>query len=232
MPDGLNADFAERVFMRTSTMDWEPSPVDGVWRKRLELKGPSEAGRVTSIVKFDPGARFPEHGHPEGEEIFVLQGTFQDEEGSYPEGSFILNPDGSRHAPWSDEGCVIFVKLRQYPGTERQRVVVDTRKLGFTEEGEAGRAVIKLYEEEGYPENIRITRLGPNTRIDHHDHPGGNEMFILEGSIEDEFGKSIPGDWVRQGPASEHQPWTDEGVTLYVKDGHLGGTSGRPAHHG
>jgi anti-sigma factor ChrR (cupin superfamily) len=43
----------------------------------------------------------------------VLEGTFSDEQGDYPAGSYVRNPVGSRHAPFSREGCTIFVKLHQ-----------------------------------------------------------------------------------------------------------------------
>ena len=221
MSQGLNSDISKRVTIKTSEVEWQPSPVDGVWRKRLERTGSPEQGRVTSIVRFDPGAEFPAHDHPDGEEILVLDGVFSDEHGDYPKGTFLLNPEGFRHTPFSRDGCVLFVKLRQYPGTDRRHVVVDTGGPEWLAEGEEGRAVKKLYDEEGFPENIRLTRLSAGTRIDLHDHPGGNEMFVLEGSIEDEYGLTVPGDWVRQPAGSEHAPWTDDGVILYVKDGHL-----------
>ena len=64
------------------------------------------------MVRFDPGARFPRHAHPDGEEILVLDGVFSDETGDYPAGSHLLNPDGTSHAPWSGLGCTLFVKLR------------------------------------------------------------------------------------------------------------------------
>ena len=107
-------------------MDWQPSPVAGVWRKRLELAGAVEAGRVTSVVRFDPRCALPAPRPPDGEEILVLDGVFSDETGDYPAGSHFLNPDGTSHAPWSGPGCTLFVKLRQYPGAGRPRLAIDT----------------------------------------------------------------------------------------------------------
>lgn len=235
MSEGVNGDISVRAMVRTAEAAWRPSPVRGVWRKRLEHTGSEEGGRATSLVRFDPGASFPAHDHPDGEEILVLDGLLCDEHGEYPKGAFLLNPEGFRHAPHSREGCVLFVKLRQYPGANRHRVVVDTERIDWLEEGEAGRAVKQLYDENGYPENIRLTRLGAGTRIDRHDHPGGNEMLVLEGSIEDEYGPALPGDWIRQPAASVHTPWTEDGVVLYVKDGHLRPGAAfvpRPRYHG
>ena len=58
-------------------MPWVPSPSATVWRRRLALEGPAEAGRVTSIVRYEPNSQFHEHGHPDGEEILVLEGAWQ-----------------------------------------------------------------------------------------------------------------------------------------------------------
>lgn len=45
-----------------------------------------------------------------GEEILMIEGVFEDEHGSYPAGSWIRSPHGSQHTPFSNEGCLIFVK--------------------------------------------------------------------------------------------------------------------------
>jgi anti-sigma factor ChrR (cupin superfamily) len=34
-----------------------------------------------------------------GEEFLVLEGTFSDERGDYPRGSYVRNPPGTAHAP-------------------------------------------------------------------------------------------------------------------------------------
>ena len=45
-----------------------------------------------------------------GEEIYVVDGVFEDEHGRYPAGSWIRSPHMSLHQPFSKEGCTIFVK--------------------------------------------------------------------------------------------------------------------------
>ena len=126
MSEVINGDLAVRAVVDTARMDWASSPSGSVWRKRVHLVGPPESGQVTSVVRYEPQSRFPAHDHPEGEEILVLDGVFSDEHGDWPAGTYLLNPEGFRHAPFSDPGCLLFVKLRQFPGRERQHVVVDT----------------------------------------------------------------------------------------------------------
>ena len=80
----LNADLGVRAGARSGDRDGQGSPSPTVWRKRLYLDGPVEAGIVTSAVRYDPGAESPHHTHPGGEEVFVLEGEFEDEFGAYP----------------------------------------------------------------------------------------------------------------------------------------------------
>ena len=184
----LNNDFSRPVAVHTATQDWQASPGAGVWRKRLELRGAAESGRVTSLVRYDAGSRFPPHEHPDGEEILVLEGVFADEHGSYPTGTYLLNPQGFRHAPRSEEGCVLLVKLRQYPGTDRLHHVVDSNGAAWNHSEPPGREVLPLYDEAGYPESIRLVRLAPGTKVSEHEHPGGEEVFVLAGSLADSEG--------------------------------------------
>ncbi len=109
----LNLDFSKELLIDTQAMEWLASPLAGVMRKPLEREG-KEHGYTTSIVKYEPGSHFSEHPHPMGEEILVLSGVFSDENGDYPAGSYLRNPPNSRHAPFSHEGCEIFVKLNQF----------------------------------------------------------------------------------------------------------------------
>jgi len=47
----------------------------------------------------------------------VIEGTFQDEHGDYPAGSWLRSPHLSQHTPFSDEGCLIYVKTGHLPQT-------------------------------------------------------------------------------------------------------------------
>jgi anti-sigma factor ChrR (cupin superfamily) len=219
---GLNDDFSALAVAHTADMEWQASPSPTVWRKRLDLAGPAEAGRVTSVVRYDPDSHFHEHPHPDGEEILVLKGVFSDEHGNYPAGTFLLNPEGFVHAPFSREGCVLLVKLRQYPGTNRRHVVVDTTTAPWLDTPAEGISYQELYGEPGHPERIVHVRMAPGTKSPEHDHPGGEEVFVLEGSCSDRFGHYETGTWVRFPPGSRHHFRTEEGCRLYVKSGHLG----------
>src|SRR5687767_2926938 len=118
----INGDLSRRIAVDTGSMPWTPSPSGTVYRKRVHLVGPAESGQVTSIVRYEPDSTFHSHEHPDGEEILVLDGVFSDEHGDWPGGTYLLNPEGFRHAPFSRQGCTLFVKLRQFPGRTRMHV--------------------------------------------------------------------------------------------------------------
>lgn len=109
----LNDDLSRSVCVHAAGLDWLPSPAAGVDRRMLYRLG-GEVARATSIVRYAPGSAFPEHVHSGGEEILVLEGTFQDEHGDYPAGSYFRNPPGTAHSPAAVEGCTIFVRLWQF----------------------------------------------------------------------------------------------------------------------
>ena len=219
----LNADFGRLIVVHTGEMDWQASPSPSVRRKRLDLAGDAEKSRVTSVVRYDADSAFPSHPHPDGEEILVLDGVFSDEHGDYPAGTYILNPEGFAHAPFSRAGCTLFVKLRQYPGPKRRQIIVDTNAGAWQPRPIPGISEMWLYAEDGYPETVRLSRLAPGAAVPEHDHPGGEEIFVLDGGLEDGNCRLTAGGWVRYPVGSRHRPRSPNGCTLYLKSGHLAG---------
>lgn len=217
--DGLNMDRSRRVVIETAAMDWERSPAAGVWRKKLERAG-HESGLVTSVVRYDVGSRFSEHEHPLGEEIFVLDGVFADEHGEYPAGSYLRNPPGSRHAPRSPGGCDLLVKLDQFDPADSSTVRIQTRKEPWQPGLVPGLSVMPLHS--FGVEHTALVRWAPGTEFKTHTHPGGEEIFVLEGTFEDEEGRYPKGAWLRNPAWSRHTPFSREGCTIYVKTGFIG----------
>jgi anti-sigma factor ChrR (cupin superfamily) len=118
----INDDLTQPVFVQAAKLDWIPSPAAGVDRRMLFRIG-EEVARATSIVRYAPNSAFPRHTHGGGEEIVVLEGTFQDEHGAYPAGSYFRNPPGTSHIPASRDGCTIFVRLWQFRAGDQAQIV-------------------------------------------------------------------------------------------------------------
>jgi anti-sigma factor ChrR (cupin superfamily) len=219
MNENLNADLTERAIMHAADMEWQPSPSPNVWRKRFYRDGPAEAGIVTSVVRYDAGSKFPTHHHPGGEEIFVLEGMFSDEHGDYQPGTYLLNPDGTSHAPFSKDGCTLFVKLRQYDGEGRAQVAMDTNVLDWQTRTDNGIWQIPLYRQGGYRDWTMLLKIDPGAESPHHSHPNGEEVFVIDGEFSDEFGTYPAGTWTRNPPGSSHAVRSEKGAILYVRFG-------------
>jgi anti-sigma factor ChrR (cupin superfamily) len=221
MEKSINGDLSVRAVADTARMPWTPSPSGSVWRKRVHLVGPAEAGQVTAVVRYEPNSEFPRHDHPDGEEILVLEGVFSDEHGDWPAGTFLLNPEGFRHTPFSKPGCVLFVKLRQFPGRDRRHIVVDTHALPWEPTAIAGVTHKSLYQQPGFADVIHLERWAAQADLGVVPYPHGAELCVLEGAFVDEQGTYGAGCWLRFPVNSAHHPCTVEECTLYVKQSGL-----------
>ncbi|MEL7401102.1 MAG: cupin domain-containing protein, partial [Pseudomonadota bacterium] len=189
----LNLDFSQRVVINSNELEWSQSPMPGVLLKRL-ARQEAERGHATSIVKYLPGSRFSAHPHPQGEEIFVLDGVFSDETGDYPAGSYIRNPEGFEHAPFSEQGCTLFVKLHQFQPGDSQTVRADTRNAEFRP-GIGGLQVLPLHDFQG--ESTALVFWPAGERFQPHTHFGGEEILVISGEFIDEHGRYPAGSWIR-----------------------------------
>lgn len=213
----LNMDFSEPVVIDTRELDWVPSPMAGVWRKPLARED-AERGHATSIVRYEPGARFKSHPHPLGEEILVLEGTFSDESGDFPAGTYFRNPEGFSHAPFSEAGCVILVKLHQFQPGDSARVCIDTNTEPFRP-GMGNLQVLPLHEFEG--ESVALVRWPAGEVFQLHSHFAGEEIYVIEGELIDEHGRYPAGTWLRSPHLSQHHPRVEVDTLIWVKVGHL-----------
>ncbi|MGA7538857.1 MAG: cupin domain-containing protein [Steroidobacteraceae bacterium] len=217
MSEDTNADLTAPLVVDANSLPWTASPSRTVRRRRLHHVGAPESGRVTSIVRYERESKFPLHDHPDGEEILVLEGVFSDEHGDWPAGTYLLNPEGFRHAPFSREGCLLFVKLRQFPGLDRKHLAIDTHAVPWVLE--SGRELKRLYSQEGYADRTYLERWGAETTPGERVYPFGAELLVLGGSFEDERGRHGPHTWLRLPPGFHLIPRTTAGCELYVKEG-------------
>jgi anti-sigma factor ChrR (cupin superfamily) len=216
----VNADFTQRVVIDTTRLPWIPSPLPGVERRMLDRIG-GEVARATSVVRYAPGSVFPAHEHALGEEFLVLEGVFSDESGDFPPGTYVRNPPGSHHSPSSAPGCVIFVKLRQMPSDERQRVVISPQARPWRAGEVTGHTRATLYDAGAGGECVTLERLTGRVSLQPSECMGGEEILVLEGELEDEQGSCAAGTWIRNPDGYRRVLRSTDGCLLWVKRGHL-----------
>ena len=211
----INADFNRRAAVVPGDADWIRSPESGVDRLMLDRIG-DEVARATSIVRYAPGSSFSRHEHAEGEEFLVLDGVFSDESGDYPAGSYVRNPPGSSHAPFSAGGCRILVKLRQFDAEDLAQFAVDTT---FADAWRDGAGELTLHEFGS--ERVRMRRLDPGQPFEVLANDRGTEIFVVDGELDWE-GDGYPSEsWLRFPAGDEVRLLAAARTSVWVKTGHL-----------
>jgi anti-sigma factor ChrR (cupin superfamily) len=214
----IRADFSQRVVVRPGDAEWVASPQPGVDRIMLDRIG-AEIARATSLVRFAPGSFFPHHEHGGGEEVFVLEGVFEDEYGRYPAGAYLRDPIGSSHAPFTKEGCTLFVKLWQFAPDDKARLVIETHSGAWKQTATAGLAIQPLHAFAGV--STVLVRMAPGLRLDWPPQQGGEEILVVEGGFSDAEGAYPAGAWIRDPGGQAHELFSEHGCVLLVKSGHL-----------
>lgn len=215
----LNMNFSDVACYIPNDESWVSSPADGVSRIHLEREA-AESGHTTSFVRFEPNSFFPEHSHPQGEELYVLDGVFSDENGDYPAGTYIRNPPGSKHKPFTKTGCTLFVKLEQFQPNDKKHVVIRPEEIQW-HEGIGNLKVTSLHSFEN--ESTALVWWPENEKFQPHSHYGGEEIVVISGAFKDEHGEYPAGSWIRSPHMSQHFPFVDDETLILVKVGHLFG---------
>jgi anti-sigma factor ChrR (cupin superfamily) len=219
----INSDISQRIVIQESDLPWASTTLAGVQQRSLE-GGDEAATRTTAIIKLAPAATIIDCTRDLGEEIVVLDGVLTDEFGSYGQGSYIkagnvTNRPGSSHTCASASGCLLFAKRHHLEPDDTQRIVVDSLAMPWYQGLVDGLSVMPLSE--FGTQHTALVRWAPGTRFNPHRHYGGEEIFVLEGVFEDEFGRYPAGSWIRSPHLSAHCPFSIEGCTILVKTGHL-----------
>lgn len=214
----LNADFTARAVVHAAGIPWVASPMRGVDRRMLDRMG-DEVARATTIVRYAPGSAFSAHVHSGGEEFVVLSGTFQDEHGDYPAGSYVRNPPQSSHTPSSVDGCVILVKLWQFDPDDRTAVTLRPDNLQPIKVDHAT-MVTPLHRDAH--EAVTFVDLAADARMDLSETLGGHEVFVIAGGFTENGDAFKQHSWLRL-PAAEPSSLRagPDGARLWVKTGHL-----------
>ncbi len=222
----LHHDLSQFAVVDVNESDWVASPAKGVLRLLLERDGGEKTTRATSLVTYQPNSQFEPHGHPKGEEFVVLSGTFSDEHGDYPAGTYVRNPPGSSHQPFSRDGCLILVKLQQFEMSD-DRHIVETLSLGMSA-GEVSNGWSRQMLFEGY-EDVFFVQSNESCAIPAEWLQLGVEMLVMSGGLTmvesaDEVYRG-EGSWLRFPERSDKcftvDIMAEKNTQLWIKAGHL-----------
>lgn len=120
-PDLSTQESLASHFVRPSELDWTPTRFPGITVKVLmrdDLRG-----LMTALLRWEAGARLPDHVHQDIEQSYVLEGSLADAEGEARAGDFVWRPAGSRHEAWSPAGALmlaVFLRPNRFVGDEER----------------------------------------------------------------------------------------------------------------
>ncbi len=97
------------AFVDPSSLPWSETAYDGIRWKVLHHDPVS--GRSAFLLRFERGASYPMHRHPEWEDYLVVEGSVRDDGAERHTGTFVHHPGGTAHRLVSTGGCVLLVLL-------------------------------------------------------------------------------------------------------------------------
>lgn len=98
---------------RSSQIAWKPlkeKGVDtsGIWVKALRFDEEQQRPH-TFFIRFEPGASYPYHNHPAGEELLVIEGSCEVAGAKLEAGDYLYTPPDFKHSVKTETGCTLLL---------------------------------------------------------------------------------------------------------------------------
>ena len=134
-------------------------------------------------------------------------------------GTYFRNPPGSSHAPFSQEGCVLLVKLHQFLPNDSAQVCIDTSQTRWLP-GSGTLSVMPLHEfarrTRGADEMGRRRKRPILQSLWWH-----GDFCVVRGTRRMKQGSYPRGTWLRNPPMTEFHPFVEHETVVWIKTGHL-----------
>lgn len=97
--------------VKSQQTNWQPLIEKGIHYEGIFIKplrfDPQKNRSTTILLKFEPGASYPYHNHPAGEEIFMLDGEAIIEGALLQQGDYLYTPPTFKHSVKTIKGCMM-----------------------------------------------------------------------------------------------------------------------------
>jgi quercetin dioxygenase-like cupin family protein len=101
----------KKYIVETNYTEWKPLTEEGVNTEGIYIKilrfNDKQKRPPSFLLKFEPGASYPYHNHPAGEELFMITGSCIIENTLLKQGDYLYTPPGFKHAVKTETGCEI-----------------------------------------------------------------------------------------------------------------------------
>lgn len=202
------------LVVETASLPWIEL-ADGVQGKAVDI-ALDDFG--TRIVRLAPGACLPPVEEGLGLEVIVLKGELQFGSSLLGVGGFARRPAKHMETPSTKDGCTLYVKTGPFAAGDTNSVTLQAEELPWSP-GHGNLRVKSLHNFQGLGSALVHWPAGERFLL--HQHFGGEEIFVLSGTFEDEHGRYPEGTWVQSPHLSQHHPFVLEETVIFVKTGHL-----------
>ncbi|MEO0651709.1 MAG: cupin domain-containing protein [Planctomycetota bacterium] len=201
--------------IETEPLSWTQTDQPGVERKPLaEAVG---RGFEVQLVRLAPGVRF-RPPHDVGFELLVSQGAVELPEGALSVGGYTRRARRAACEVASPTGATILLRRGPMDDDEPPVILAEADQDAWVP-GQGGLTVRPL--QSGGTESTALVHWPAGERFIPHRHYGGEEIFVLSGTFEDEHGRYPAGTWLLSPHLSAHHPFVREETMIFVKTGHL-----------
>lgn len=101
----------KKQITKTTEAEWKPLVEEGIKTDGLYVKilrYDEETKRPpTFMLKFDAGASYPNHNHPAGEDVYILDGEVRFGPDQLNVGDYLYTPPNATHSVFSRTGCIM-----------------------------------------------------------------------------------------------------------------------------
>lgn len=172
-------------------LPWKPVATDVQGRF---LWADETTGRRALLIRFAAGAALDRHVHDGDEIMYVLEGAVGDDHGTVETGQAGYRPPGCVHTVRSAAGAtaVAFVTGGVSPvDADRSggppSLVIDVAAVA-EQEVRPGVFQRPLWNDEAGGRRAMLVRYAPGATIARHRHVGDEFIYVLSGTVEDDFG--------------------------------------------
>ncbi|HWI86119.1 MAG TPA: cupin domain-containing protein [Sphingomonas sp.] len=150
-------------------------------------------------------------------DIFVLDGSVHTHDTALISSDYLSMP-GPLDLVWASDATALILSEPLDPGAGIELVRSYERRwrMGAVE----GLAVCDLRIAST---SIALVQWCPGVVVTTHDHPHGEEIYVLDGRLLNAPDTMQAGDWVRLTPGMRHAPSADEPTLILLRNGHLKG---------
>jgi anti-sigma factor ChrR (cupin superfamily) len=110
MKNSISTNISDYI-IRNNKKEWQPLIEKGIYYEGISIiplhYDEVKERSTTILLKFEPGATYPYHNHPGGEEIFVLKGEAILENVTLSEGDYLYTPVNFKHSVTTKTGCTM-----------------------------------------------------------------------------------------------------------------------------